>query len=394
MMRIRRQRRAPSLPGTVPRIDPRRHEEDHEAEAVERFGASGLPRRDPHKDKGQRLRRELRTARSATRIAQIERLPAAPQRIVLADDVPWIVVVSLSEEPWPDAERELMGAARKVADEMAGGVVLVRVGFQDLATDLGRIGADRAVLLPPMTDPDVLATRVVTVMERFKAQHVFFGEGGADADVARRTAILLGERPATSLHLLSKERAIYQEAGGRTEVSRPLPRIATLAPGRFDAYESGVAREGKRIEIELNETTPGVRDLGVVTSSQLDAPLGEARFIVSAGDGVTDWEAFRGVTEVLGGTIAGSRQVVDAGHLPRHRQVGASGTLVEARCYLAFGISGAPQHLQGVQRCRYVIAVNTDLHAAMVKRADLAIIADAQQVMPALARLAGGAADA
>lgn len=394
MMRIRRQRRAPSAPGTVPRIDPRRHETDQEAEAIERFGANGLPRRDPHREKGQRLRRELRTAHSTNRIDQNTRRSVAPQRIVLADDVSWIVVVSLSEEPWPDAERELLGAGRRVADEIGGGVVMVRVGFQDPAADLGQIGADRAVLLPLMTDPDALAAHVVAVMVRFKARNVLFGEGGADADVARRTAILLGERPATSLHLLSAERATLQEAGGRVDVSRPLPKVATLAPGRFGAYESDIAREGRRIEIELGESSPGVRDLGVVATSQLDAPLSEARFIVSAGDGVTDWEAFRGVAEVLGGTIAGSRQVVDAGHLSRHRQVGASGALVEARCYLAFGISGAPQHLQGVQRCRYVIAVNTDLHAAMVKRASLAIIADAQQVMPALARIAGGHADA
>lgn len=393
MMRIRRQRRAPSAPATVPRIDPRRHEADQEAEAVEKFGASGLPRRDPHKSNSHRLRGELRTARSTTRIEPIEPLPAAPQWIALADDVSWIVVVSLSEEPWPDAERELLGAARKVADEIGGGVVMVRVGVQDPAADFGQIGADRAILLPLTTDPDVLARHVVAVMERFKGRHVFFGEGGADADVARRTAILLGERPATSLHLLSAERATLQEAGGRTEVSRPLPRVATLAQGRFEAHEGSIAREGRRIDLKFDETTPGVRDLGIVTSSQFDAPLGEARFIVSAGDGVTNWDAFRGVTEALGGTIAGSRQVVDAGHLPRHRQVGASGTLVEARCYLAFGISGAPQHLQGVQRCRYVIAINTDLHAAMVKRADLAIIADAQQVMPALARLAGGPAN-
>jgi electron transfer flavoprotein alpha subunit len=393
MMRIRRQRAAPSAHGTVPRVDPRRQEPDHGAEPAERLGASGLPRRDPHRDKGQRLRRELRTARPAARTGQIERPHAAPQRILLADDGPWIVVISLPEEPWPGAERELVGAAHRVASETGGGVVLVRVGFQDAKADLGEIGADRAVLLRSATDPDVLAAHVVAVMERFKARHVFFGEAGADADVARRTAVLLGERPATSLHLLSGGQATFQEAGGRTEVSRPLPKVATLAPGRFDGYEGDVAREGRRMEIELDGIVPGVRDLGIVATSQLDAPLGEARFIVSAGDGVTDWDAFYGVAEALGGTIAGSRQVVDAGHLPRHRQVGASGTLTEARCYLAFGISGAPQHLQGVQRCRHVIAVNTDLHAAMVRRADLAIIADAQQVMPALARLVGGQAD-
>ena len=68
-------------------------------------------------------------------------------------------------------------------------------------------------------------------------------------------------------------------------------------------------------------------------------------------------------------------------------QVGASGTVLAADCYLALGIAGAPQHLQGVAGCRHVIAVNTDLHAAMVERAELAIVADAHPVMEALLRL-------
>ena len=117
-------------------------------------------------------------------------------------------------------------------------------------------------------------------------------------------------------------------------------------------------------------------------------PLPEADFIVSAGNGVTDWADFHAVAAALGAAEGGSRVVCDAGMLPRERQVGASGSLVEPRCYLAFGIAGAHQHLQGIVRCERVLAINTDLHAEMVKRADLAIVADAQKVMPALARLA------
>ncbi|MDJ0933000.1 FAD-binding protein [Breoghania sp.] len=83
----------------------------------------------------------------------------------------------------------------------------------------------------------------------------------------------------------------------------------------------------------------------------------------------------------------GSWVVCDQGHLPGERQVGAFGILVTAGCYFALGISGAPQHLQGITRVGSVIAVNTDLHAEMIKRADLAIVADAQAVMPALLRL-------
>ena len=107
--------------------------------------------------------------------------------------------------------------------------------------------------------------------------------------------------------------------------------------------------------------------------------LAEADFILSAGNGVTDWESFAELGQVLGATRGGSRVVCDEGHLPRDRQVGASGSLVTARCYLAFGISGAPQHLQGITEVKHVVAINTDLHAEMIKRADLAIIADAQE---------------
>jgi electron transfer flavoprotein alpha subunit len=83
--------------------------------------------------------------------------------------------------------------------------------------------------------------------------------------------------------------------------------------------------------------------------------------------------------------------VCDAGLMPRAAQVGASGTVLEATCYVALGIAGAPQHLQGVARCEHVVAVNTDLHAAMVERAALAVIQDAQLVMPALLKVLGSA---
>ena len=73
--------------------------------------------------------------------------------------------------------------------------------------------------------------------------------------------------------------------------------------------------------------------------------------------------------------------------MPRRTQVSASSTILAATCYLALGISGAPQHLQGVAGCEHVVAVNTDLHAAMIERAGLAIVQDAQPVMPALLRL-------
>jgi electron transfer flavoprotein alpha subunit len=76
--------------------------------------------------------------------------------------------------------------------------------------------------------------------------------------------------------------------------------------------------------------------------------------------------------------------------MPRHRQVGATGTWVTARVYLAAGISGAIQHLQGIQQCEKVVAINTDPGCDMVKRADLAVIADSGEVLAALVELVEG----
>jgi electron transfer flavoprotein alpha subunit len=225
-------------------------------------------------------------------------------------------------------------------------------------------------------------------MASLEARHALFGDAGQDGDVGRRVAVALGERPAVAVQRIQDGSVVSRGAGG-VDFHRPAPRILLLAQGAGDPFD-GPPQEARTVEAPLLPATVGglVRDLGPELLSVADMPLGEADFIVSAGDGVTDWPAFFDLAEALSGTIGGSRQVCDAGLLPRSRQVGASGTLVDAKCYLAFGISGAPQHLQGIQRCRLVAAVNTDLHAAMVKRADIAIIADAQDVMPALATFA------
>lgn len=129
-------------------------------------------------------------------------------------------------------------------------------------------------------------------------------------------------------------------------------------------------------------------DRGVVRADPETVPLAEAEFIISAGNGVSDWQAFHGLAAALGASVGGSRVAVDNGFLTRDRQVGISGTLVTARCYLALGISGAPQHLQGIAKCDRVVVINTDPQCDMVKRADLAVVGDVQAVVPALTRLA------
>ncbi|PWC84258.1 FAD-binding protein, partial [Azospirillum sp. TSO5] len=200
-----------------------------------------------------------------------------------------------------------------------------------------------------------------------------------------------GERLFAGLQSLAPDRATRQSAGGSLETGHRPTRLMTVAADAFASLD-GVRHEARPLDLAApvtagEEVLPrlgGARRLAVDPDA---LSLSETDFILSAGNGVTDWRSFAELGEALGATRAGSRVVCDAGHLPRERQVGASGTVVSARCYLAFGIAGAPQHLQGITGVRHVIAVNTDLHAEMIKRADLSIVADAQDVMPALIRL-------
>ncbi|MGB8667277.1 MAG: FAD-binding protein, partial [Serratia inhibens] len=96
---------------------------------------------------------------------------------------------------------------------------------------------------------------------------------------------------------------------------------------------------------------------------------------------------FHQCAEALGATEGASRVAVDDGHMPRQRQVGATGTWVTARVYVAVGISGAIQHLQGIGQCDKVIAINTDAGCDMVRRAALSVIGDSSEIMAQLIRL-------
>jgi electron transfer flavoprotein alpha subunit len=201
-------------------------------------------------------------------------------------------------------------------------------------------------------------------------------------------ACALGVAPAARVIRLSKDEVASRGNGGLSDFLRAPPRVLLLAPEAADPV-IGAEWEARPLpEIEAVSSATRIVDGGLAATDPNAVPLPEADFIVGAGNGVTDWRTFHEVAAALGAAEGASRVVCDAGLLPRNRQIGASGSLVEPRCYIAFGIAGATQHLQGIARCERVLAVNTDLHADMVKRADLAVVADAQAVMPALVKIA------
>jgi electron transfer flavoprotein alpha subunit len=286
--------------------------------------------------------------------------------------------------PW---DRQLLGAARILAGE-TGAVLLLTSAA---TVDGGRAGADRVVVAPALgdDDPGRRAAVLAALLAQHRPRHTLLAESAASGDLARRVAAATGQALFTDAELVRSGQLARPARARQVELTAAPTALIGVALDVAAEY-AGPPREAAplpALEIGSEPRAAAFRGVGPIRRDPGSVPLAEADFVVAAGNGVTDFDSFRALVTALAATPGASRAVCDAGLMPRDRQVGASGTVLDGSCYLAFGIAGAPQHLQGVARVEHVIAVNTDLHAAMIKRAALAIVADAQQVMPALLRL-------
>lgn len=279
-------------------------------------------------------------------------------------------------------DRQTLAAAQLLA---APGGAVALVGPD--APGAAQAGADRLVRLDAEEDPDARAQNLVALIAHFSPRHVLWAESEAGGDLARRVAVRLGEPLFAGAEGVSAREVRRPEQGRRVERRRTPPRLIALAEGAVAPY-AGPPGEAQPLDAPTPAPSAGawLRVEDCVPDAET-VPLGEAGFVAAAGKGVTDFAGFRALARALGATPGASRMVCDAGLMPRAAQIGASGTVLAARCYFALGIAGAPQHLQGVADCEAVVAVNTDLHAAMIARAALAIVADAQAVIPALCAL-------
>jgi electron transfer flavoprotein alpha subunit len=167
-----------------------------------------------------------------------------------------------------------------------------------------------------------------------------------------------------------------------------LPDIVLLAKDCVDSKLpfTGLAKREAAPQASVN-TSAACQDLGVQTIAATDIALEEADRIVSAGNGVQHVDTLETLAQTLDAAVGASRVAVDDGKFPRSKQIGATGKTVTASTYIAIGISGAVQHLQGIKACRHVIAINRDASAPMVARANLSVIGDAEEVMQGLIRL-------
>ncbi len=171
------------------------------------------------------------------------------------------------------------------------------------------------------------------------------------------------------------------------------PRIATVQPGACEAYEGSDAGSVESLDASGVTSRTEFKELRTAAAGGHD--LTKADLIVSGGRGLQKPENFEEVlkplVEALGAQMGASRPVVDAGWLPHEYQVGSSGQIVAPKLYLAIGISGAIQHLVGMKNSNYIIAVNKDPDAPIFEVADLGVVADLFEIVPALTQAVSAA---
>lgn len=286
-------------------------------------------------------------------------------------------------------DRDLLGLARQLAGST--GAVLAIVFGEHKESGFDKAGVDRLLQLSGheytgySPEQRVLALRAVE--SQFLPRHWLLPDsrtGGGE--LGRRFAATLHERPATRVWQIKDGLCTGRAGAGSEDLTRPVPRVV-LACAECAEPVSETRYEARTVTLaDGNQLRALVRieDMGAVAVDPALVPMAEAEFILSGGNGVQDWDLFHRAARALGATEGASRVAVDDGHMPRHRQVGATGTWVTARVYLAVGISGAVQHLQGIGACDKVIAINLNPGCDMIKRADLSVIADSNAVLEAL----------
>jgi electron transfer flavoprotein alpha subunit len=301
---------------------------------------------------------------------------------------------------------ELMGAGRELATSLGVDLCAVVIGENvvHLCREAFHYGATRAYLIDHelfryyRTEPYLDA--FCFLIEKHKPEIVLMGASGMGRDLAGAVATRMKTgltADCTGLGIDEKRNLMQTRPafGGNIMATimcdRFRPQMATVRPHVMPLPERGEEGKGDIVleKFAPSEATIFTKVLEIIRDKKAkdEVDIAGAEFIVSGGRGLMAKENFsmlRELAEEVGGVIGGSRSAVDAGWLPAERQVGQTGKTVRPRIYIACGISGAIQHLVGMQDSDVVIAINRDKDAPIFEVATYGIVGDLFQVVPAL----------
>ena len=300
---------------------------------------------------------------------------------------------------------ELVGEATKLAKDLNEQVVAILLGdgVTAKAEELIQHGADKVIVVDdPMlakyaTEP--YAKAITAIIKEFDPEIVLYGATSIGRDLAPRvsarvhtglTADCTKLEIAEDTKLLNMTRPAFGGNIMATIVCKDhRPQMATVRPGVMKALAKDEARKGEVVDfkVDFTDADMNVKIREVVKGDSKTVDITEAKVLISGGRGIGSpdfFEKLQELADVLGGVVSASRAAVDSGWIAKDRQVGQTGKTVRPDLYMACGISGAIQHVAGMESAEYIVAINTNDTAPIFDVADLGIVGDVKAIVPKL----------
>jgi len=317
----------------------------------------------------------------------------------------WVYVEQMDGKAEP-VSWQLLGKGKELAQDLKAELAAVILGsnVEHLADEAAGYGADKVYLVDSPVLKDYRAETHLRscayLVEKYSPEILLIGATGLGRDLAgaiatrlqtgltadctglaidKQNRYLEQTRPAFGGNIMATilcEKARPQMASVRPNV---MPTPPFVAGNKATLVRESIAIEEKDILTKILEIVP--------IQCEASVDITAMGVIVSGGRGLASSQNFKMLQELadlLGGAVAGSRSAVDAGWVKHERQVGQTGKTVRPKLYLACGISGAIQHLVGMQDAEYIIAINKDQHAPIFDVAHLGIVGDVFEIIPGM----------
>jgi electron transfer flavoprotein alpha subunit len=290
---------------------------------------------------------------------------------------------------------EAVSYAKKASATLGGDVVVVTAGALEGDGGFGNYGASRVLNAAAVNASDSmqLTAMVAAAVEQAHSDVIVLAHDATGKMVAPRVAVRLqaglvagaSALPQTEQGFVVKKGVFSGKANAHVEITT-AKKVLSLTPNSFGLHATGGSASVETLTVATSASSVKVREFKP-TARDGAIPLPEADLVVSAGRGMKGpehWGIVEDLAKALGAATACSRPVSDIGWRPHHEHVGQTGIAIRPTLYIAIGISGAIQHLAGVNQSKVIVVINKDPEAPFFKAADYGIVGDAFEVLPKL----------